>query len=627
MKNGRPTKDDILAMESALTPTYGTWHTKIERAEQFYELNFKNELRLPTEFAKEGIVLPTARDFTDTFVDHIDIGNARVSVNKAGIYKKSEEEMETGRRLGQGVLHMTSQSTDISQWRVGGKHYANHGLSGILTQYDADMWPDKPIQKDDESEEAYAERMEIWRADTHLLSAPIVLQAIHPHNILMDPGNPRQFVIIRSTMLRIDAEKLYPWWKNPEGKCLTDEVEKLDYWDGVWHCPLVDREPILKIGRKGDTYWGVDKHRYRGIPLVLIESGLGNMSYQNKPEMRYVGILDYIFDLLISESRDYSISDVILSKTAWGGGFLENSGNVDVTVKTVEQGNFGTWQQLPPGIKPITVTPQVPPEALNNHLARTSYYLQAHAAPSSLRGMGEEGVRSGADRRLVISQAMARYVYANQAFANGAARVLTNCAKIAKYVIPGNINVWFKTPGDEFDYYTIDKDKLKEPFIFTVEFAPVSEDDEYKRHMDLEQLVASGIAPLPWARRQMSNMDATAVEREIDKQALKNDPGIIQMKSSYAQAQLAKAIQKRVDADQLAEGGMPPMQGNPLPNMGGIPNSPMGAPPQGNRLVPPVREITQPGSMQAIQQGQVAMMPPMPKLGMQGNGGGGNGVL
>lgn len=612
MKNGKPTIEEILKLKDTLVDYYNPLQAKFERDEKFYELSFNDELDMPDEFVGMGIVLPTARDFVDTFVDHIDIANARVFANKKGVFKKSEEEAEMFRKFGLGVLHMTNLSTDISQWRVAGKHYALHGLGAFKTLWDADMWSDKPEKKDGESEEHYAERIDEWRDETHN-SLPIVIQAVHPHNLLPDPSTPRQFIIEKAKMLRIDAEKLYPWWSNPEKKNIDDEVEKISYWDKNFHCELIDKEPILKI--KG----GVDKHKYGFIPYVLIESGLGNMSYLNTPETRYVGILRYIYDLLKSESRDYSISDIILSKTAWGGGFLENTGNVDVAVKAIDQGNFGSWQQLPPGIKPVTVTPQVPADALNNHLARTSYYLQAHAAPSSLRGMGEEGVRSGADRRLVISEAMSRFNYASEAFQAGAAKVLINCAKLFKNVIPGDVRVWARTPTDEFDEI-IEKAKLKEPFTCYVEFSPISDEDEYRRHTDMEQLVAAGIVTRKWARQRMSDVDPKSMELEEEKERLRLDPGIQQMVSAYAQAELAKAITARVGAEQLTETPPTPPMVPPIMQGQGQGTTPQA----GGRLIPPVPNMAPIGSGQAINNQMASAAVPRPKMNQQGMGGGGN---
>ncbi len=622
---GKPSIDDILALDKDLTIHYGPLHKLFERDEAFYELNFKDELDLPKEFASQGVVLPTARGFVDTFVDNIDIIHAKVRTYKKGLSKKLEEESQILRQFALGILHMTELSADISQWRVAGKHYAGHGLGALATFWDADMWPDKPIQKDDESEETYAERIDQWREETHL-SLPIVIKAVHPHNLLPDPSTPRQFIIEKSDMIRIDAEKFYPWWKNPQQKKITENVVRIDYWDKDWHCVLVDTEPVLRV--RG----GIDHHRYGFIPYVLIESGMGNLSYQNKPEMRYVGILRYIYELLISDSRNYSIADVILSKTAWGGGFLENTGNPDAEVKTVDQGNFGTWQQLPLGIKAVTVTPQVPPDALLSHAARTSFHLQSYAAPNTLRGMPEAGVRSAVDREKIATLGRMRYAHAAPAFNAGAAKVLINCAKLFKNVIPGDVTVWFKSPSDEFDYYTIKKEQLKEPFNLMVEFSPVSGDDEYKRNMNLEQLRASGLAPVKWIWKQMPNVDPKEMELEFEKEKLNNDPGLQQMISAYAQSQLTKAIQSRIEAEQLKEGGIPPTAPAPpsgpgmlpmgTPGVGASPSRPLET---GGRMIPPSRQVTQPGSAEDLNQAMAKIAPPRPKLApLQGMMGGGN---
>jgi len=92
MKGDKPTFEDI---KSILIPKcveyYGELYTKFEKDEQFYELDFKGDLNIPDEFKAEGIVLPTARDMVDTFVDHIDVSNARISVNKKGVFKTSNE--------------------------------------------------------------------------------------------------------------------------------------------------------------------------------------------------------------------------------------------------------------------------------------------------------------------------------------------------------------------------------------------------------------------------------------------------------------------------------------------------------------------------------------------------------
>jgi hypothetical protein len=412
-----------------------------------------------------------------------------------------------------------------------------------------------------------------------------------------------------------DISNRWPQWKNTKDKKLTDKVTFIQYWDKKYKCYLIDNEPILRIPG------GVAEHLYGFIPYVFIDTGLGIMSSDGDPRKRYVGILRYLHDLLIAESRDFSISDVVLKKTAWPWGTIEDDGTgLAGTVTKIDQ-QFGTYTPMPRGVKLVQQTPQVPPDALNQHLSRTSSYITAHAAPNSVRGLPETGVRSGADRRLVISEAASRYQYATEAFKNGTAKVLTNCARLMKNVIPGNFSVWARTPTDEFDI-EIDKESMKEPFTCYVEFAPISEEDEYRRHDDLERLVASKIVTTRWARSQMSNVDPVAMEVEEEREKIKNDPAVQQMISQYVAGKVAEAVSKRSTAESVNNPpptqpmlpGMPPVMGTNMPEMGTA----------GRSMVPPIPNVPPLGSGPNLQNNMAQMRSQTPMNPNQGAGGGGN---
>ena len=600
MRKGKPTFEEI---KTDLLPKceklYNDLWTKFEQDQKYYELDFQEKLEMPTEFSSEGIVLPTARDFVDVFVDHIDISNARVFVNRKGTSDISAERAEMMRKFYLGLIHRTNVESDISPWRVAAKHYALHGLAVLKTVWDADRWPDKPIQGEGESEEDYAQRIDEWRAETHQ-SLPIVIQAINPRCVMPDPSyGGRMFVIEKHKRIVMDVSKRWPHWSNLNGKKVDAEVDYISYWDDTYRCDFIDGEPILKV--KG----GVAKHSYGFIPYIFIDSGLGNISYDAKPEMRYVGILRYIIDLLIAESRDFSISDIVLKKTAWPWFTIEGEGTEAVT--EIKQ-TFGTGTRLPPGITIKQQTPQVPPDALNAHLFRTSDYLSAHAAPRAVRGLSEQGVRSGADRRLIIAEAAARYQYSSEAFKNGAAKVLTNCARLLKNVIPGDVRVWARTPTDEFDMI-IKKDEMREPFTCYVEFAPISEEDEYRRHDDLERLMRSGIVTKQWARQQMSNVDPIAMRREETKEALRQSPSFLQAKDQYLGARMAEAL---AETQPL----VPPLAGPPPPTQ-------VTAEPMPGGLVPPIPQRAAPGSAEEMQLRMQQQRSQVPLSSTQGQGGGG----
>jgi hypothetical protein len=407
MKRGKPTLDDIRDAIAACEKFYDPLWSKFKQDEQYYELEFKDRLDIPDEFRGEGIVLPTARDMVDAFVDHIDISNARVYVNKKGAYSTSDENAEMMRKFYLGLIHAWNVNNEIMPTRVGAKHYALHGLTVFRTVWDATLWYDEPSMKEGETEEDFKGRSKEWK-DKNAMELPIILQALNPMTVMPDTAtNGKIYVIEKQERLAFDVFKKWPHWRNDKGRRMDENVTFYSYWDDTYRCDMIDEQPILKV--KG----GVVKHNYGFIPYVFIDSGLGNISSTNDPVKKYVGMLRYMTDLLVAESRDFSVSDVILKREAWGGGYMtgENAKGVGKIKKA-----YGIYNPIPEGVEFHEWGRQVPPEALNLHLARTADYIAAHAAPRSVRGLGETGVRSGADRRLVIAEASARYQYSKDAF-------------------------------------------------------------------------------------------------------------------------------------------------------------------------------------------------------------------
>ena len=582
----KPTIDEIKTVAEKDEKTYGPLWGKYETDAEFYELKFGGRLRMPVEFEEDATVLPTARDMLDTFVDHIDLSNARVSVNKRGEQDIDETRAEMMRRIYLGILYRTNIEADISQWRVGGKHYALHGSAILKTVYIADMWPDKPVQKDEEKDDHYAERMKEWEEERGL-TFPILLQAINPANVMFDPHHvPALYVIERGKKSRLAAEMLWPHWKNVKGRGADEDVEYLFYWDNHFRCDLVDGEPILKV--KG----GVAKHPYGFIPYTLIESGLGNHDREGKPETRYVGSLRYMYDVLVSESRSYSINDAVLKKTAWPWGYLRVPQDV-APPPTLDQ-SFGTYTPMDDRIEIKDMTPQVPPRALMEHFMITSDIIGGHAAPRSLRGMGETGVRSAADRRLMLAEAGMRYQYSRDAFRYGAARILIKMAKIIKNVLPYEIQLWATDSMGDVDV-KVKKEDMKEPFTCHIEWAPISEEDEYRRHDDLERLYNTGLVTKRWARGQMPNVNPIAMEDEEEREKIMNDPNL-----------QAFVIQEGIQG--LMGGGLPQpgMEASQMGNLTtGIPNRAL------------------PGSAEEAQLGLKQLRSQTPLFPGQGQGGGG----
>jgi len=602
MKGAKPTFEDI---KSKLIPKceeyYTELHSKFGEDEDFYELDFKGKLNIPDQFRAEAIVLPTARDMVDAFVDHIDVSNARIAVNKKGVFKTSNEQAEVMRKFYHGANYMVNLNPDIIPARVGAKHYALHGLAVFKTLWLADLWPDKPLRQEGQSEEEYQEKLEQWMGEVEYVF-PLSVQAINPRNVMADPSyGPRGFVVERRKILVFNAYKKWPHWKNVNGLDVGKEVIYDSYWDDTYRCDMVDGQPILKV--RG----GVGKHGYGFIPYVFIDSGLGNQSFESKPEMRYVGMLRYMFDPLVAESKVFSIADVILAREAWGGGYTTGP-NAEAVGKIEKK--FGEYPYVPEGVEFHEWGRDLPPAGLNEHMDRAAYYIGSHAAPPSVRGLSDPGVRSGAHYRDKRTEAALRYQYSKDAFKHGWARVLINLAKIYKNVVPANTRMWAMTPADEDIDEIIDRDKMKEPFTCYVEFSPISEEDEYRRHDDLERMLETGLITKAWARRQMSNVDPKAMELEEEVEKLNNNPILQQSVSQFAAGKLN---------ERLMALGMQPVLPPQMPAQGTPPIGEAGRP-----MVPGIPNIPPLGSAEELQRRMAALRSQSKIHAMQGLGGGGN---
>ncbi len=604
-RDKKPTKDEILEQFAFCKKYYSKLMTCYETDEEFYNLEFKDRLNIPGEFAKDRVVLPTARDVVDTGINHTNIFNARVFTNKKGTSEIGKKSAEMLRKLGLGIIHGINVESRIAPAHVGAKHYWKHGLAVFKTFWDADRWVDKPKNATDE-------QMDEWRAGQHL-SLPIVIKAINPYHIMPDPYTGGDYYVIEWYKRKLyDVKRIWPHFDG-KGREPDDMIETFSFWTDKYRAEFVITstgddsiagEAMLRLPG------GVVAHKYGFNPYTLIESGLGDEDTLNKPEKRYVGLLRYMNDLLVSESMNYSLNNILMARETMKGGYI--TGADAETLGEIKQEYGKYW---PVGDKDVEFHDwgsKGPPESSYRQLAITSDLIAGHAAPKSARGMSETGVRSGADRRLIIAEASAIYQYATPAFQNGWAQILSKCAMLVKNVIPGDFDIWTKTPTDEFDI-EVKKDLIREPFNYYVEFAPISEEDEYRRQDSLSKMWngGKGITTLEWTWNQMSNVDPERMRKQQEKENLRRMPSYNQIKDQtmamlYQQALGQAGLQGQPAQEQQTQGA-PEAQGQ-RPLVPGIPNrAPLGS---GQDLDNQLRNLAQQNSS-GIQGGQ-------------GLGGGGN---
>ena len=614
-RSDKPTKESILEQFEFCKKYYSKLQSYYEeKDEKFYNLDFKDLLRIPTEFAQDRVVLPTARDVVDTGINHTNINNARVFTNRKGTSEISKKSAEMLRKLGLGIIHGINVESRIAPAHVGAKHYWKHGLAVFKTIWDADRWVDKPEQKEGESEKDYATRLDEWRAGQHL-SLPIVIKAIHPYHIMPDPYTGGDYYVIEWYKRKLyDIKRIWPRF-NDKGRNPDDMIETFSFWTDKYRAEFVVTSGDGETPITGDAMLrlpdGVVAHNYGFNPYTLIESGLGDEDTQNKPENRYVGLLRYMNDLLVSESTNYTLNDILMKRETMKGGYITGADAESLGEIKQEYGKY--W---PVGNKDVEFhdwESKIPPEASYRQLATTHDYISSHAAPRSARGLSEVGVRSGADRRLIIAEASAIYQYATPAFQNGWAQILSKCAMLVKNVIPGDFEIWTKTPTDEFDV-VVKKDLIREPFNYYVEFAPISEEDEYRRQDSLLKMWngGQGITTQEWTWNHMSNVDPERMRKQQEKENLRRMPSYNQIKDQTLAMLYQQALQ------QFGLQGQP-MQAQPQQGTQGQAG--------GQRpMVPGIPERAPLGSAQDIQN-QLRTLTQQNLSGIQGGqglGGGGN---
>ncbi|MFA5379621.1 MAG: hypothetical protein WC455_27935 [Dehalococcoidia bacterium] len=576
-----PTVEEVKDLYAANLMGFGSLYAAFDEDETYYELAFAGELNLPVEYKDLAVVLPSARNSIDTFADWIGIDNAKVQVSRRKQNKAEEESAEQLRRFGSGLVYMTNVNAAISPWRVAAKHYPLYGVAWLKTVYNADLWPDKPIQKKGESDETYKLRESEWE-NVCEGTLPISISAINPRCIMFDTGTTGQTWVIEHYKKPVeDVIRHWKKWKPEKGYDGGEEVLVIDYWDKDYRCVIVDGIAVL------NTKSGVAKHGYGFVPYVCIDAGLGNITSDNDLSMRFVGMNRKIQPVLKSESRDYSLQDIVISKNGMPAVVL--SGDNAVLVQKFDL-SFGEVNKLPEGVKFEQVQPMMPPSEITQHYYTTREIIDGSTIPRSMRGQSETNVRSGSDRRQLMAAGQTRLKYPEMAFKNRSANVLNNCARLLKK-IPGNVTVFSHTPSDEF-YDVIDKNKIREPINFHIKFNPTDPEEEFRLHDDLIRLKHEALLTKRSARKKMHDVNVDEEERQELKEMIFMSPaiqnGIQQLIGVMTQA----AIQGRMAAEGLPGPTVPPSAGQPPT---GSPTPPPGGMVTQNRQVAPL------GSAQALQ--------------------------
>ena len=558
----RLTKSGIMDKLSDLKTLYSARNMAFDVDDQYYELQFRDRLGLPEEYKEDGIVLPTARDIVDAGTNHISTVHARFIRPIRGTGKEAAAQAEMLRKFDTAMFYRTKIESEVSPWRTAAKHGCIYGMWCFETLYDPDRVPDEPEQQKGESSEDFQERMDIYNGELYD-ALPIVIRVVHPKNVYPDPNG--EYVIIEEskTLAQAKAE-----WPNLAVQLMgtgivhgtTLDVTQISYFDKNYRGIYINGQPALTTANKE----GVIEHDYGFVPYVIGYSALGNLDKSAKPEKRAVGLIRYLRNLLRSESFAYSVYNIVLKAHSWPITFVSGPGAAEIANIKLK---FGKIYEKPVGVTIEDYVKSPPPDLVMQHMEYTSSILAASAAPRSVRGLPEAGVRSGTDRSLIIGEARLKYDSIMEQMQLSTAKVLSNCTKIAERVVPEDFHIWAKAPDEEFDF-RIDRSKIKHHYTTFVEFTPVSPEEEARRHADMMNLVKTGILSTATGRRRyLPHVDPEAEDIRVEAEKLRADPAIRQVLAQIIAQELSGEVERLNKIRALQRGGL---EEEPVPSGQGM---------------------------------------------------------
>ncbi len=305
---------DLKKLKSDMDVVFGTFHSdSLPDDERYYKLDIAQLLQLPKKFRKEAVVLPTGRDVIEAAADHVTPQFRLIRVPRKTVDEKGTNQARKLKRFYEALLNYLERQATHSPYRTQVKNTSLYGLGVGKFLYDQGAMPKEPMREEFADETAYKEAREDWRQDK-IDVMPFTLQIINPAEVVFDVWHETpQWVLQTSRRYVGEMQAVYPNWVNIHDRRLTDQVDVFEYWDKETRAVLIDDQPALK----SDDDSGVLHHSWGDHPYIFVESGFGIDDSEHRPEARFVGMLRYIRDVLRSESRNYSIADIVMKAGAW----------------------------------------------------------------------------------------------------------------------------------------------------------------------------------------------------------------------------------------------------------------------------------------------------------------------
>jgi hypothetical protein len=381
MDKKAPSVEQILNKKAAYESFYAALHTQQKDIDDYYELVFDPEV--PSRYKKR--MPSTARDWVDAGVRHFTLDNPRAIVWPRRPSEDARIQAALLEKLDNFILRQ-----NIAEIKNGAKKVLIRGEGYFKMNMDdryIGQYEGKPVaQLPDEEKKEYEEK--------RLNHFPLFITSPDPYNVYPSPAQagfvPRD-VIEKFNITVAEAKSLCEangWTAWSTTKQDTETVEWVSYIDSDWRFFSIEAVPVLKPA--------VQPNIFRFVPYVHFGGGMGQSSYEGKPEYLYRPLLYPKKDALKMESKMYSWIDAMNDRYSWLRYVLR--GNPELIKQYYPDHKFPTDPdelliELPDEQLEIHVLEgNNPPQGLFQELAM----LQAQAAPPAvLSGVRQSGVYSG----------------------------------------------------------------------------------------------------------------------------------------------------------------------------------------------------------------------------------------
>lgn len=520
--------DELKELTEEMKGHYATLHDEFTKDEQWYQLDEDIDIGLPSEYKSQGVLLPTARTIVDTAVDHISPQFRDILVPRKSSTLSATNKAKDQQRFYSASLTWLENQSPSSPYRMANKQLGIYGMAVTKTTYVED-WD---VAKGEDEEGIRAEFM------------PFRHRVLHPAEVFPDPFNDEaQWVIQVNDRMIGDLFNIYG--KFNTHKRLTDRAEVIEFWDRGERAVLVDGEPIIDLV----------EHSWGEHPYTIGDSGLGFISLDRKPEHRYMGYLRFVREVLKSESRNYSINDIVLKASGWPIQVASGPGASQLAGIEMQ---YGKIYELPPDTDLRQLTPELPPPLVEAHRFTTSTILSEATAPRPLVGLRNPGTTSGRDQNIQLGQARLRY----QGMAQASEMMLTAIArKLGTYmenVVEHPVNISLGTTENEYKEVSPKTFKGVRPVKVTVNV--LEPDNEFGKKQAVAQELTVGTIDRETAVEELHpDKDTEKMLRNIRKDALERSPAVQQLLSTIVAEKLSQdeeimeKLQAAIEKAQVAE--------------------------------------------------------------------------